>query len=256
MRLQSEIKIAVKDKVIGGSDPLICLPLVAKNQSDLFRQAEELKSLTPDLLEWRIDAYDTVEEIDSSIDALKALKKVMGAIPLILTCRIDSEGGLKKIPPEARLELITAAIASGIPEMVDVELCNASEFIEAVKMACQNSGTKLILSYHNFTETPTETLICNKLVEAQDKGADIAKVAVMPKDYADVLTLLSATNRARTGAVKIPMMTISMGPEGAVTRLAGGLFGSDITFAIGQESSAPGQIHIGDLRKAMPVLYR
>lgn len=255
MRLQSKIKVSVKEKVIGGSDPLICLPLVAKNDSDLLKQAEEFKSLTPDLLEWRIDAYDKVEEIDACIDALKALKKVMGVMPLILTCRIDLEGGFKKIPQEARLELITAAITSGIPEIVDVELCNAPEFIEAVKMACQKGGTKLILSYHNFTETPTETLICSKLVEAQDKGADIAKVAVMPKDYADVLTLLSATHRARTGAVKIPMVTISMGSEGVVTRLAGGLFGSDITFAIGHESSAPGQIPIGDLKKAMTVLY-
>jgi 3-dehydroquinate dehydratase-1 len=86
-------------------------------------------------------------------------------------------------------------------------------------------------------------------------GADIAKVAVMPKDYADVLTLLSATLKARKGAVKVPIVTMSMGSEGGITRLAGGLFGSDITFAIGKESSAPGQIPIGDLRKAMAVLY-
>jgi len=40
-----------------------------------------------------------------------------------------------------------------------------------------------------------------------------------------------------------------------VTRVAGGLFGSDLTFAIGQEASAPGQIPIADLRQAMSVLY-
>ena len=90
---------------------------------------------------------------------------------------------------------------------------------------------------------------------SQDLGADIAKIAVMPKDYADVLTLLGATLKARTGAVKVPIVTMSMGPEGEVTRVAGGLFGSDLTFAVGKEASAPGQIPITDLRQAMSVLY-
>ena len=100
-----------------------------------------------------------------------------------------------------------------------------------------------------------EAFIYDKLLEAQEKGADIAKMAVMPKNYADVLTLLGATLKARTGAVNIPIITMSMGPEGGVTRVAGGLFGSDLTFAIGKESSAPGQIPISDLRQAMAVLY-
>ena len=82
-------------------------------------------------------------------------------------------------------------------------------------------------------------------------GADIAKVAVMPKNYKDVLVLLNATLKARTEHLEIPIITMSMGPEGGVTRLAGGLFGSDLTFAIGKEASAPGQIPIGELRQAM-----
>ena len=82
------------------------------------------------------------------------------------------------------------------------------------------------------------------------------KNKVMPKDYADVLTLLGATLKARTGAVKVPIVTMSMGPEGGVTRVAGGLFGSDLTFAVGKDASAPGQIPIGGLRQAMKLLYQ
>ena len=65
---------------------------------------------------------------------------------------------------------------------------------------------------------------------AKDLGADIAKLAVMPKDYSEVLTLFGATLKARTEAVKVPILTMSMGPEGEVARGAGGLFGSDLTF--------------------------
>jgi 3-dehydroquinate dehydratase-1 len=48
---------------------------------------------------------------------------------------------------------------------------------------------------------------------------------------------------------------MSMGEQGAVTRLAGGLFGSDITFAVGKASSAPGQIPIAEMRAGMAVLF-
>ena len=87
-------------------------------------------------------------------------------------------------------------------------------------------------------------------------GADIAKIAVMPKDYHDVLTLLAVTNTARNGQVGIPMITISMGEAGKISRLAGGLFGSDITFAAGRESSAPGQMSFHDLQRGMALLYQ
>ncbi len=46
-----------------------------------------------------------------------------------------------------------------------------------------------------------------------------------------------------------------MGPQGRLSRLAGGLFGSDITFASGRTPSAPGQIPIEHLRHAMAALY-
>src|SRR5210317_2045222 len=124
MRPQSEIKVTVKDKVIGGSDPLICLPLVAREKSDLLMQAQELKQLTPDLLEWRIDGYGAVEDPGSCLEALQELQTAVGPIPLIFTCRIHSEGGLKEIPQKGRLKLINAVIASGRVDLVDIELCN------------------------------------------------------------------------------------------------------------------------------------
>lgn len=255
MRLQSDKKVTVKNKVFGGPTPLICLPLVAEDRSALLQQTAELVRLDPDLLEWRIDGYDQVEDISACLEALQALKAAMGSIPLIFTCRIHLEGGFKEISQETRLQLITTAIETGGVEIADVEMSNEPAFIEKVKKTAHTCNTRLILSYHNFDETPDEAFIHDKLVMAQDLGADIAKLAVMPKDYADVLTLLGATLKARTGAVNVPIVTMSMGPEGGVTRVAGGLFGSDLTFAIGKEASAPGQIPIADLRQAMSVLY-
>lgn len=256
MRQQSILQVVVRGAVIGGPRPLICLPLVGDTGTRVLHEAKELAALRPDLLEWRVDACELVDNREDCLSLLQELRGCIGDIPLIFTCRIDLEGGLTKIAQEKRLELFAVAMATGNVDLVDVELCNGPEFIQAIKERAQANNVKLILSYHNFKETPSEPFIYAKLVEAQNAGADIAKLAAMPKNYGDVLTLLSATNKARNEIILCPMVTISMGPEGAISRLAGGLFGSDITFAIGLQSSAPGQIPIKELAGAMDVLYK
>lgn len=256
MRQQSTIQVTVRGTVIGGEKPLICLPLVGGTRAKILQEAEELAALKPDLLEWRIDAYDDVENIEDCLSVLSKLRKTIGEIPLIFTCRIDQEGGFKEISPENRLALCTAAMQTGEIDLIDIELCNDTGFVNSIKERAAVDNVKLILSYHNFKETPSEAFIYSKLAEAQTAGADISKLAVMPKDYGDVLTLLSATNKARNEIVQGPIVTMSMGGEGAVSRLAGGLFGSDITFAIGMEASAPGQIPIAELKTGMALLYQ
>lgn len=241
--------------VIGGSHPLICLPLLAGTKEELLDQAAALVELAPDLVEWRIDGFAEVEDLAKSLSVLGELRRILGEIPLLFTCRIDQEGGMGKIPREKRLALLLAAIESGNIDLIDIELCNGREFIDAVKTPARARHVALILSYHNFKETPAETFIYDKLLAAYEAGADIPKVAVMPKDYADVLVLLQATNRARNSVIDTPLITISMGEQGAVSRLAGGLFGSDITFAVGTASSAPGQIPIAEMRAVMAVLF-
>ncbi|KJS00291.1 MAG: hypothetical protein VR65_13795 [Desulfobulbaceae bacterium BRH_c16a] len=255
MRQQSKKQLRIKNVVIGGVHPLICLPLVAGTKEELMGQASMLVELAPDLVEWRIDGFTEVEDVAKSLAALSELRSILGEIPLIFTCRIDQEGGIRKVSQERRLELMVAAIASGNIDLIDIELRNGREFIDAVKIHAQAQRVALILSYHNFKETPAETFIYNKLLAAYEAGADIPKLAVMPKDYADVLVLLSATNRARNSTIDTPLVTMSMGEQGAVTRLAGGLFGSDITFAVGKASSAPGQIPIAEMRTGMAVLF-
>jgi len=211
--------------------------------------------LGPDLLEWRIDAYAHAQDIDDSLDTLAELRKQIHDTPLIFTCRIHSEGGLNNLASDQRRFLFTDAIKTGNLDIVDVELCNEADFIQPILATARKFGVRVILSYHNFETTPGEAFILETLLKAQDLGADIAKVAVMPKKYQDVLRLLRATLKAREQDLKIPAITISMGSQGRLSRIAGGLFGSDITFACDNSPSAPGQIPIEELRQAMAALY-
>lgn len=255
MRPESKQIVKVRHIIIGGPKVCVCLPLAAGNRSELLLQARDLASLKPDLLEWRIDSYEGVGDITGCMDTLSALRLKIGEIPVIFTCRIHREGGAKEIAQDHRLNLITSAIQSGNVDIIDVEMCNEPGFIESVKEASEKQGTRLILSGHHFERTPDEAFICDQLVQAQNMGADIAKLAVMPESYGDVLSLFNATYRARIQDVQIPIVTMAMGMEGGITRVAGGLFGSDITFAIGREATAPGQIPFEKLKRAMDVIY-
>ena len=255
MRQQSEIQVTVRNSTIGGPLPLVCLPLVGDTQAKVLQEAEALVNLEPDLLEWRIDGYEHVADIVDCLSLLKEMRTIIGDTALIFTCRIDVEGGMSKLDRETRLNLNSEAIKSGNIDIIDIELCNDRQFIDIIKAQTQEYGVKLILSYHNFVETPSEHSIYAKLVEAQSRGADIAKFAAMPQNHGDVLSLFNATQKARNEAVQVPIVAMSMGPIGAVSRIAGGLFGSDITFGIGMQASAPGQIPIKELRSGLNLLY-
>lgn len=254
MRLESERRINIRGKEIGGKYPFACLPLVAKDKDSLLEQANYIASLKPDMLEWRADSFDEIENINSVIVTLGELRKVIGNIILMFTLRCAWEGGAKDIPQEIRKNVILEVLKTKQADIIDFEISNGNELVSEVKKAVDKYDGILLLSYHDFQKTKDEQFIINKIKEAYDLGGDIAKVAVMPQNFQDVLTLLSATMKARLEHVNIPLVTVSMGGIGAISRIAGGIFGSDITFAIGKEISGPGQIPIKNLKYAWEAL--
>jgi len=88
----------------------------------------------------------------------------------------------------------------------------------------------------------------------QDMGADIPKIAMMPRNTQDVITLLSATNRMFTEFADRPIVTMSMSGKGVISRLSGEVFGSAMTFGAVGQVSAPGQIPVEKLNLVLDIL--
>ena len=256
MHLECENKITIRNKVIGGADLLICMPLVATDEKALLKEAQTALVHKPDLFEWRVDTFGQRLDRNSCRDILSKLRGLIGNPALIFTCRSHAEGGLAKLSAVKREGLVTAAIQSGHADIIDIELSNNKAFIQNILKAVKKSSLHMILSYHNFEATPDPDYIIDTLFQAREMGADIAKVAVMPQDFEDVLTLMQATLMARKNGLKIPAIAISMGALGRLTRLAGKLFGSDITFASSETPSAPGQIPTRLLHQAIAALQQ
>ena len=90
----------------------------------------------------------------------------------------------------------------------------------------------------------------------QECGADLLKLAAMPTDAEDVLTLLSATWEMKEKYARQPLITMSMGGTGIVSRLSGEIFGSALTFGSAGVASASGQIGVSELRNVLDLLHR
>lgn len=255
MKLKAQKTIFLRGKILGGGKPLLCIPIVSSDEISLQNEIKKVVDLSPDVIEWRADYFDDITNIYKAKKVLDMIRLIAREIPIIFTCRSYMEGGFKEIENNTRLELIKEIILSGKIDVVDMELSSGRENIAYIKSIAQKNNVALILSYHNFQETPPNEIIIEKIKQEIYSGADIAKIAVMAKNEEDVLNLLISTLKAKQEILN-PLITIAMGGIGAITRAAGWLFGSDLTFAEGEKASAPGQIPIKELKLIIDILQK
>jgi 3-dehydroquinate dehydratase-1 len=242
--------------IAGGKFPLVCTPLVGRTLTALLAELAMVLPKQPDVLEWRVDYFDAIGDSAAVIAAAQAIKQAAGNIPVLFTRRSTLEGGEKiAINEDQVIAMYTAVCESKSIDLIDYEMANDAANIARVRTAAKANNIKLVLSFHNFSYTPALETLVAKFLTADQLGADVAKVAVMPRDLDDVLTLLTAT-RAASKKLRIPLISMSMGPFGAVTRLFGWTFGSALSFAVGASSSAPGQVPIEDLNTVLTILQK
>lgn len=249
--------LEVNGKAVGGGrEPLVCAPLVGRDEAAVLGELDAILAKQPDLLEWRIDFFSGIGETGRVVALAKEVRKSSAGIPIIFTRRSTREGGETiGIPEEQVLELYRAVARSGVVDFLDYELsCEPEHFAAAVELA-RETGTKLIASFHDFQKTPPAEEIVRKFLAMERAGADVAKVAVMPQGVEDVLTLLQATLDGQKKS-SLPIISMSMGAFGSLSRLFGWVFGSSVSFAIGEKASAPGQVPIEDMRKVLEVVQR
>ena len=205
---------------------------------------------SPDVIEWRVDYFEGIDDTAAVLATGRALRAAVGDAPIIFTRRSIKEGGEPIGIGDAEVvRLYDAVGACRLVDFIDFEMGNDPEHVRAVRESTRAHGARLSsspqLRLYAARRVPVQ-----RFLEAERLGADVAKVAAMPRDRGDVLTLLAATEEA-DGKARIPLISMSMGPLGSVTRMIGGVFGSSLSFAVGEGSSAPGQMPIADLKVAV-----
>lgn len=247
--------VTIKGLTIGDGIPKICVPMVSENLIQLKEEAALLRSLDPDIVEWRADFFREVENFDKVEEALNEIRSILNDIPLIFTFRSAREGGQLEISNEYYFELNKKIVGTGHIDIIDVELFNDQNNIKSLIKEAHGNNVFVIISNHDFEKTPSKDEIISRLRKAQELGGDIPKIAVMPKNSSDVLTLLEATNTMNEEYADRPLITMSMSGKGVISRLTGELFGSAITFGAAKKASAPGQVPVDQLRNVLNVLH-
>ena len=247
--------IKIKDVTIGEGLPKICVPMVGETISELLEEANFLKELDLDVIEWRVDFFNDVTNIDKVKQALQAIKEVLVEKPIIFTFRSAKEGGQKQVSSSFYVELNKVIAESKLVEVIDVELFNDEKDVKALVEVAHANGAFVIISNHDFHKTPEKQEIISRLRKAQELGGDLPKIAVMPTCAEDVITLLDATRIMSEEYANGPIITMSMAGKGIISRLSGELFGSALTFGAAKKVSAPGQISVVELRKSIELLH-
>lgn len=245
--------IRIREIEIGAGMPKICVPVTGVTVSEILEQTAQAVEKQPDLLEWRADFFESLTEPEKVHEMAGKMRDILKNIPMIFTVRTSREGGNCHISTEDYISLLSQAAENPEIDLIDVELYRDVPQMKVLIARLKEKGKKVIASNHHFDRTPVRTTMERILAEMDDSGADIRKLAVMPGSPENVLDLLYATSHANWSG-KAPVITMSMGSLGSLSRISGQIFGSAVTFGTVGEASAPGQLAIDELRIIMKIL--
>lgn len=239
--------------LMGEGTPKICIPIVAETVEEIRKKAEEISLLPAEVVEWRADFYEDIFVEGKLEEILSMLRVILKNQALLYTFRSADEGGHRMVEKETYYQLNERAAGSGLVDLIDVEAFMDEDSTAAHMRKLQELGVHTIASNHDFAATPVPEEMLRRLTRMQALGADVAKLAVMPGCPQDVLNLLQVTLTAYE-TLGIPVITMSMGKQGIVSRISGPLTGSALTFATAGEASAPGQIPVEKMREILDII--
>ncbi|CAM3955569.1 MULTISPECIES: type I 3-dehydroquinate dehydratase [Helcobacillus] len=255
-------------------------PTAAAAAAAAADQASAAVAAGADVIEWRVDALGEAA-LDPAVraEAADAISRALAAhadpaaqagaashpgrtlqarrVPLLAAVRTVAEGDGIALGDDAYADLLLDLAARSGIDAIDVEAArldpaSARDLVTGIAQ----TGAAVIGSSHDFRRTPSAPEIHALLDALHAAGCRTLKIAVMPTSRADVLTLMQAVESyqsAQPAPSRKPVIAMSMGPLGAVTRIAPQAFASAATFAAVGRASAPGQIPIDQVRAALPL---
>jgi 3-dehydroquinate dehydratase-1 len=245
--------VKLRGTLLGEGRPVVGIPIAAEEEDGIYAAAREIARLGAGLAEWRADHFARADEAGAVVRVIEGLHEILGDVPVLFTFRTAAEGGAADLAPEAYIAL--CGLAGRAADAVDVQMLTDEDTALKACEAVHRAGTPVFGSNHSFRGTPAREEMVRRLRRMQEMGADVLKLAVMPKNRFDVLALLEATLEMTERYADRPVVTMSMSPLGAVSRLAGEAFGSALTFGTAGPASAPGQIPAEALQTALDILH-
>jgi 3-dehydroquinate dehydratase/shikimate dehydrogenase len=222
--------------------PRICVALGLPDASQLYKAAEHEYKDGSAFLEFRLDYLPDPAQ---GIKAITNFLKRYGDARILGTCRHQANHGHFSGSVDQQIQFLTAAAEAGATA-VDLEIESAEKAREAA--ASLRKRASLIVSYHNFTNTPALSAISRRVMRIP---ADAYKIIVTARKPSDNLRVIQF---AREGLDSAPLVAFAMSDLGVATRILAPSCGCLYTYAAPEkaEGTASGQVS----GKLMHSLYR
>ena len=234
--------VTVRGCRIGEGRPKVILPIVEQTEAAILQKAAEFSTLRADCVEWRVDLFEGAKDLRAIVHCAAKLRVALKDKLLLITFRTKAEGSNVALSHEEYTAFLRTVLATDCADLIDIEFFPAVADLPALIEDAHTAGVAVVCSSHDFHKTPPRAELVARMVAMQQAGADLPKLAVMPQSHTDVLELLAATAEMADQHPETPVITMSMGALGAVSRLCGEAFGSAMTFANPGTASAPGQV--------------
>ncbi len=204
----------------------------------------------------RTDADGIELRMDFAAEPLAQLSAYDGELPVLVTNRVDWEGG-EAADTVGRLDDLMRAVESEAVTAVDVELAalegDGEHDAARVVDHAHEHGASVVVSTHDFEGTPDRGAITDRLRRACEHG-DVGKMATTATSADDVLAMLGATRELTADGSQVA--TMCMGEPGRHSRAVAPLYGSRIGYAPvdPEAATAPGQYDLATLRSLVTQL--
>ncbi|MCH7386115.1 type I 3-dehydroquinate dehydratase [Acinetobacter modestus] len=230
------------------------VPITAKTKEQAIAQAKVIAAnQDADLAEFRIDLLDFAADSKQVVALGHELKKILVNKPMIATIRTHNEGGKLTISDADYGKTYQAYLKQPFMDMLDLEMFRDQQVVKNTVKLAHDKKVLIVMSNHDFQKTPNEDEIVKRLLKQDELGADILKIAVMPQSKQDVFTLMNATLKVSQQSKK-PLLTMSMGKLGTISRIATANMGGSFSFGMIGEASAPGQIDVTKLKQFLKTV--
>lgn len=247
--------VNVRGCPIGEGRPKVILPIVERAEAAILEKAAQFSTLQADCVEWRVDHFDDARTPGAVARCLAKLRVALKDKLLLVTFRTKTEGGEQALSHPEYLAFLSLILDTDCADLLDIEFFTAGADLPLLVEQAHTAGVPVVCSSHDFAKTPPQAELVERMVQMQQAGADLPKLAVMPQSRTDVLELLAATAEMAEHHPETPVITMSMGALGAVSRLAGETFGSAMTFANPGQASAPGQVSLDIVNEVLDALH-
>jgi 3-dehydroquinate dehydratase-1/3-dehydroquinate dehydratase/shikimate dehydrogenase len=221
----------------------ICVSIINDSVAEALAAAKAVEN-GADVIEIRLDTLKK-PEIAPFMEQLTT--------PLLFTNRAQWEGGFYAGDEKSRTSLLLEAIDAKAA-YVDIELQTEDTYRGEILTAARKSTTEVIVSWHNFAETPTTQELISVFQMMYRSGADIGKIVTMAHGYLDVLRVLDL--QVQSSDMNFPLIAFCMGAPGAISRIATIKLGGYMTYSAPKsgKQAAPGQLAISDLQSILKKL--